>query len=202
MDEESRGKAEAWGGGRLETGDLAGGPSRLGRDLSAGDPTATRRLQCQRPWADFNFLSSSPSPRPNRFDSPGLHADALTLDAESRQLTFIMSLLRACQQAVSKHAVGRTVLTSARAYSTTADATIPQTTEKQDTEVAEAPHRDVVTADIVSGAPSESRALLSSLFVPRCEQSLQGSSVTALSASSSPRAARPRAGLASPTVGG
>ncbi|KAI0688868.1 NADH-ubiquinone oxidoreductase 21kDa subunit [Earliella scabrosa] len=86
-----------------------------------------------------------------------------------------MSLLRACQQAVSKHAVGRAALTSARAYSTTADATIPQTTEKQDTEVAEAPHRDVVTADIVSGAPRELRHRAVRIFQPTRSTTQSGS---------------------------
>ncbi|RPD54647.1 NADH-ubiquinone oxidoreductase 21kDa subunit [Lentinus tigrinus ALCF2SS1-7] len=80
-----------------------------------------------------------------------------------------MSLLRACQQAVSKQAVGRVALTSARAYSTpvTPDATIPQTTEQQqDKEIAQAPQRDVVTADIVSGAPKELRHRAVRIFQP------------------------------------
>ena len=51
---------------------------------------------------------------------------------------------------------GRSVLVAARPYSTptAAEPTIPQTAPKQDTEIAEAPARDVVTADVVSGAPS------------------------------------------------
>lgn len=79
-----------------------------------------------------------------------------TLAAAFSSPPLTMSLLRACQQAVSKQTIGRSALVAARPYSTTsADPTIPQAAPKQDTEIAEAPARDVVTADIVSGAPSE-----------------------------------------------
>ncbi|KAI0755186.1 NADH-ubiquinone oxidoreductase 21kDa subunit [Daedaleopsis nitida] len=77
-----------------------------------------------------------------------------------------MSLLRACQQAVSKQAVGRAVLASSRTYSTTTESTIPQPAEKQDTAIAEAPPRDVVTADVVSGAPKELRHRAVRIFQP------------------------------------
>ena len=122
----------------------------------------------------------------------------------STHLTFtIMSLLRACQQAVSKQAVGRAALVSSRAYSTpiAPDATIPQTTEQQDKEIAQAPQRDVVTADIVSGAPSECQAI-SITTKTQNEPPLQRSCVTAPSVSSSPHAAPRRVALASPTAGG
>ena len=66
-----------------------------------------------------------------------------------------MSLLRSCQQAVSKSTLSRGALLSARAVSTTTQPTIPTTAESQQTEIAQAPPRDVVTADVVSGAPSE-----------------------------------------------
>ncbi len=91
----------------------------------------------------------------NRFSSPALPAVPLAAYAQLTHLT-IMSLLRVCQQAVSKQAVGRAALTSSMAYSTQIkpDATIPQTTG-QDKEIAEAPQREMLTADIVSGAPSE-----------------------------------------------
>ncbi|KAI0770468.1 ETC complex I subunit conserved region-domain-containing protein [Fomes fomentarius] len=80
-----------------------------------------------------------------------------------------MSLLRACQQAVSKQAIGRVALTSARPYTTptTSNPTIP-TADKHDGQIAdsEPPHRDVVTADIVSGAPKELRHRAVRIFQP------------------------------------
>ncbi|KAI0366923.1 hypothetical protein BV20DRAFT_981683 [Pilatotrama ljubarskyi] len=64
-----------------------------------------------------------------------------------------MSLLRSCQQAIQRPALSRAAVVAARSYAT--DSNVPQSTElKQDTEVAQVPPRDVVTADIVSGAPS------------------------------------------------
>ncbi|KAM5533137.1 hypothetical protein V8D89_013185 [Ganoderma adspersum] len=87
-----------------------------------------------------------------------------------------MSLLRACQQAVSKQAIGRSALLVARPYSTpSADPTIPQATPKQHTEIAEAPARDVVTADIVSGAPKELRHRAVRIFQPTRSTTQSGS---------------------------
>ncbi|KAI9064637.1 hypothetical protein FKP32DRAFT_1611089 [Trametes sanguinea] len=64
-----------------------------------------------------------------------------------------MSLLRSCQQVVRQQTAARAAFAAARTYAT--DSNIPQTTEqKQDTAITEeAPQRDVVAADIVSGAP-------------------------------------------------
>lgn len=101
------------------------------------------------------FISCS-----NRFDST-LASPVLFNDDESTlpSVLLTMSLLRACQQAVSKQALGRVALTSPRPYTT---GTVP-TADKHDSQIADSdpPHRDVVTADIVSGAPSESRAFSS-----------------------------------------
>uniref|UniRef100_A0A5K1K595 NADH dehydrogenase [ubiquinone] iron-sulfur protein 4, mitochondrial n=1 Tax=Ganoderma boninense TaxID=34458 RepID=A0A5K1K595_9APHY len=96
---------------------------------------------------------SAPAPCCRR-DSDSGSVRPSTLAAASSSPTLTMSLLRACQQAVSKQALGRSVLVAARPYSTpTPDPTIPQAAPKQDTEIAEAPARDVITADVVSGAP-------------------------------------------------
>ncbi|KAJ8496250.1 hypothetical protein ONZ51_g1181 [Trametes cubensis] len=64
-----------------------------------------------------------------------------------------MSLLRSCQQAVRRQTAARAAFIASRTYAT--DSNIPQAAEqKQDTEVAQPPSQDVMTADIVSGAPS------------------------------------------------
>lgn len=69
-----------------------------------------------------------------------------------------MSLLRSCQRAVQRPTLARATVAAFRTYAT--DSNIPQAAEqKQDSEIAEAPPRDVVTADLVSGAPSMSALL-------------------------------------------
>ncbi|KAH9891939.1 ETC complex I subunit conserved region-domain-containing protein [Cubamyces lactineus] len=76
-----------------------------------------------------------------------------------------MSLLRSCQHAVRRQTAARAAFTSARTYAT--DPNIPQTAEqKQDTQVAHPPSQDVMTADIVSGAPKELRHRTVRIFQP------------------------------------
>ncbi|KAI0324554.1 hypothetical protein GY45DRAFT_1313668 [Cubamyces sp. BRFM 1775] len=76
-----------------------------------------------------------------------------------------MSLLRSCQQAVRRQTAARAAFIASRTYAT--DSNIPQTAEqKQDTEVAQAPSQDVMTADIVSGAPKELRHRTVRIFQP------------------------------------
>ncbi|KAH9912691.1 NADH-ubiquinone oxidoreductase 21kDa subunit [Epithele typhae] len=78
-----------------------------------------------------------------------------------------MSLLRSCQQAVPKGGLARTVLAAPRSYSTTSQPTTPQTTDpKSESGVAHIPARDVVTADVVSGAPTELRHRAVRIFQP------------------------------------
>ncbi|EJF61067.1 NADH-ubiquinone oxidoreductase 21kDa subunit [Dichomitus squalens LYAD-421 SS1] len=88
-----------------------------------------------------------------------------------------MSLLRACQQAASKQAFGRSAFAASRPYSTPTanDPTIPAAAPKQDTDIAEAPARDVVTADIVSGAPKELRHRAVRIFQPTRSTTQSGS---------------------------
>ncbi|EIW59676.1 uncharacterized protein TRAVEDRAFT_46977 [Trametes versicolor FP-101664 SS1] len=76
-----------------------------------------------------------------------------------------MSLLRSCQRAVQRPTLARATVAAARTYAT--DSNIPQAAEqKQDSEIAEAPPRDVVTADLVSGAPKELRHRAVRIFQP------------------------------------
>ncbi|KAI0822218.1 ETC complex I subunit conserved region-domain-containing protein [Trametes gibbosa] len=76
-----------------------------------------------------------------------------------------MSLLRSCQQAIRQPTLARITLSATRTYAT--DSNIPQPAEqKQDTEIAQAPPRDVVTADMVSGAPRELRHRAVRIFQP------------------------------------
>ncbi|KAI0350359.1 hypothetical protein OH77DRAFT_1507036 [Trametes cingulata] len=76
-----------------------------------------------------------------------------------------MSLLRSCHHAIPRPILSRAAATAARSYAT--DSSVPQTTElKQDTEVAQVPPQDVVTADVVSGAPKELRHRAVRIFQP------------------------------------
>ena len=67
-----------------------------------------------------------------------------------------MSLLRACSGALVKPALLRSSLV-ARALSSEAAPPIPTTTTKGPSEIAPVPQKDVVSADIVSGAPGMTR---------------------------------------------
>ncbi|KAI8986239.1 ETC complex I subunit conserved region-domain-containing protein [Trametes punicea] len=76
-----------------------------------------------------------------------------------------MSLLRSCQQAVRQRTTARVALFASRTYAT--DSNIPQAAEqKQGAEIAEAPPREVVTADVVSGAPKELRHRAVRIYQP------------------------------------
>ncbi|KAI0632055.1 ETC complex I subunit conserved region-domain-containing protein [Trametes polyzona] len=75
-----------------------------------------------------------------------------------------MSLLRSCQQAVRRPGLAQAAVAAARTYAT--DSNIPQTAEQKDAEITQAPSRDVVTADIVSGAPKELRHRTVRIFQP------------------------------------
>ncbi|CDO75296.1 hypothetical protein BN946_scf184654.g4 [Trametes cinnabarina] len=85
-----------------------------------------------------------------------------------------MSLLRLCQQAVRQQTAARAACVATRNHAT--DSNIPQTTEqKQDAAITEAPQRDVVAADIVSGAPKELRHRVVRIFQPTRSTTQSGS---------------------------
>ena len=71
-----------------------------------------------------------------------------------------MSLLRACSGALAKPALLRSSLT-ARALSTEVTPPAPTAT-KEPSEIAPIPQKDVVSADIISGAPGTAVPLLTS----------------------------------------
>ncbi|KAF9817279.1 hypothetical protein IEO21_03539 [Rhodonia placenta] len=73
-----------------------------------------------------------------------------------------MSALRACKQALPRQPLGK-AFNAARAFSTD---TPPAKAQEQQSEIAPAPPRDVVTADIVSGAPGELRHRSVRIFQP------------------------------------
>ncbi|KAH9950605.1 Ndufs4, NADH dehydrogenase Fe-S protein 4 [Amylocystis lapponica] len=77
-----------------------------------------------------------------------------------------MSVLRACQQAFPRNVVARRLQVSARALSTSG--TPAETSDKQssDSEVVPAPPRDILPADIISGAPAELRHRAVRIFQP------------------------------------
>ncbi|GBE85038.1 NADH-ubiquinone oxidoreductase 21kDa subunit [Sparassis latifolia] len=86
-----------------------------------------------------------------------------------------MFALRLCQGAVSQRAVGRTLYVSSRALNTHQTSTPAETREKQRSEVTTAPERDVVTADIISGAPGELRHRAVRIFQPTRSTTQSGS---------------------------
>lgn len=108
----------------------------------------------------LGYRPGSPPPKLNRFgcvDARPRSAPSCTAPSSS-SATLTMSLLRSCQRAVQRPILARATVAASRAYAT--DSNIPQAAEqKQDSEIAEAPPRDVVTADLVSGAPSMSAML-------------------------------------------
>ncbi|KAI0953266.1 hypothetical protein AcW1_007526 [Taiwanofungus camphoratus] len=67
-----------------------------------------------------------------------------------------MSVLRVYWQSLPRQALGRTLLSSSRGLSTESGAPT-KTVEKEDSGITPAPQRDIVTADVVSGAPGELR---------------------------------------------
>ncbi|PCH40021.1 hypothetical protein WOLCODRAFT_67578 [Wolfiporia cocos MD-104 SS10] len=83
-----------------------------------------------------------------------------------------MSVLQACRQAFPKRAAGR-VLVSARGLSTDSNAPAKATEEQSD--IAPIPQRDVVTADVVSGAPAELRHRAVRIFQPTRSTTQSGS---------------------------
>lgn len=70
-----------------------------------------------------------------------------------------MSLLRACSGALAKPALLRSSLV-ARALSSEAAPPTPTSTTKEPSEIAPVPQKDVVSADIISGAPGMTVPLL------------------------------------------
>ena len=68
-----------------------------------------------------------------------------------------MSLLRVCQQALPKHAMRSPITAYARANSTASILPVPtrDLQEKQSTEITTPPEREVMVADVISGAPGE-----------------------------------------------
>lgn len=109
---------------------------------------AFRRLSTRRPTRQLG------AHQPNRFSSPvSRPVPSSTTPSSSSTFHSTMSLLRSCQQAVRRQTAARAAFIASRTYAT--DSNIPQAAEqKQDTEVAQPPSQDVMTADIVSGAPS------------------------------------------------
>lgn len=65
-----------------------------------------------------------------------------------------MSVLRVYWQSLPRQALGRTLLSSSRGLSTESGAPT-KTVEKEDSGITPAPQRDIVTADVVSGAPGK-----------------------------------------------
>jgi hypothetical protein len=86
-----------------------------------------------------------------------------------------MSLLRACSDALAKPALLRSSLV-ARALSTEAAPPTPTTT-KEPSEIAPVPQKDVLSADVISGAPGMTVPPPTDRFITH---SLKPSSVTAL----------------------
>ncbi|KDQ62310.1 hypothetical protein JAAARDRAFT_122204 [Jaapia argillacea MUCL 33604] len=80
-----------------------------------------------------------------------------------------MSILRACQQAVPKPTVLRSFVAPARSLSTEAGSATSNTVDirKQEaTGIAPLPQKDVVSADVVSGAPEQLRHRVVRIFQP------------------------------------
>ncbi|CAL1712844.1 unnamed protein product [Somion occarium] len=74
-----------------------------------------------------------------------------------------MSLLR-CTQIMPRRGLSRSLVATARALST--ETKTPSTAEKSSGEVVPQPTRDIVTADVVSGAPAELRHRSVRIFQP------------------------------------
>ncbi|KAH7913944.1 Ndufs4, NADH dehydrogenase Fe-S protein 4 [Hygrophoropsis aurantiaca] len=79
-----------------------------------------------------------------------------------------MSLLRACRQAVPHRALPSPIIRS-RGFAADSPAQPVQTrepTEKESTEITQPIHADVLTADVISGAPSELRHRAVRIYQP------------------------------------
>lgn len=76
-----------------------------------------------------------------------------------------MSLLRACSGALAKPALLRSSLV-ARALSSEAAPPTPTANTKEPSEIAPVPQKDVVSADIISGAPAELRHRVVRIYQP------------------------------------
>lgn len=81
-----------------------------------------------------------------------------------------MSIIRACQQALPRHAIARHIAVYSRANST---APIPpvqtkDSEEKQSTEITAPSEREVMIADAISGAPGKTHFLLVTSALTQC----------------------------------
>ncbi|KAK7681560.1 hypothetical protein QCA50_015292 [Cerrena zonata] len=75
-----------------------------------------------------------------------------------------MSLLRTCGQSLPRQGLARSLAASSRMMSTETKA--PVTTDKSSSEVVPQPTREVITADVISGAPVELRHRAVRIFQP------------------------------------
>lgn len=68
-----------------------------------------------------------------------------------------MSLFRACQEALPRHAIQKPMMAYTRANSTTSTPPVQarDTQEKESTQIITPPEREVMVADAISGAPGE-----------------------------------------------
>ncbi|CCL99717.1 uncharacterized protein FIBRA_01739 [Fibroporia radiculosa] len=84
-----------------------------------------------------------------------------------------MSALRACQQALPRRVLGRSVV-SLRGLAT--DSSIPtKAAEEPKSEIASTPEREVLTADVISGAPAQLRHRAVRIFQPTRSTTQSGS---------------------------
>ncbi|EGN98238.1 Ndufs4, NADH dehydrogenase Fe-S protein 4 [Serpula lacrymans var. lacrymans S7.3] len=92
-----------------------------------------------------------------------------------------MSLLRACQQGLSKHALNRPLALHSRGLASDTPAQPVQTrdqSEKESTQISEPINTDVLTADVISGAPAELRHRAVRIFQPTRNTMQSGSGKT------------------------
>lgn len=68
-----------------------------------------------------------------------------------------MSLIRACQKVLPKHAVSRQIAAYSRSNSTTPHPPVQtrDLAEKETTQITTPPEREVMVADAISGAPGQ-----------------------------------------------
>ncbi|KAL4246624.1 NADH dehydrogenase [ubiquinone] iron-sulfur protein 4, mitochondrial [Abortiporus biennis] len=77
-----------------------------------------------------------------------------------------MSLLRSCQQALPKQSLGRSLQVAARYVSTETQTPVKAPEAAAGGEVIPKPTREVITADVISGAPAELRHRAVRIFQP------------------------------------
>lgn len=135
------------------------GHHREGREAQMGACAASEHRVSESRTHDRQLPNR---PQPSQFGSflstPATVGDAPSPAATALPPTLTMSIpaLRSCQRALPVRATGRS-LASVRSLATDSQSSTPAAKPTEEKQIEHAPQRDIVAADLVSGAPSELR---------------------------------------------